>query len=84
MAARAVAAAYADYLAGGCDDGGPAAAMLALAAGVLQDLGELARQQLEEGRRRAFDDAVADALCIQAVAADRAAFPRPRRGLRSV
>lgn len=75
-AAQACAAAVAAYLAAGGDDASPPAAMAAFAIGVLQDLGDVARQQ-------DFGEAVVEAERARAVAEDRAAWPRPGR-LRAV
>lgn len=77
VAAQAVAAAVAAWLEAGGDDAAPAAAMAVLAVGVLQDLaGQL--------RRLDVGEAVIEASCERAVEQDRAAWPRPCRGLRAV
>lgn len=75
VAAQAVTASLAAWLAAGGDDAAPAAAMSVLAVGVLQDLAGLAR-------RLDFGDAVVDEACDRAVERDRAS--RPGRRLRAV
>jgi hypothetical protein len=78
VAAQAVAAALAAYLAAGGDDASGPAVMSTMALGVLTDLGGMARR-LDVG------EAVIEAERARAVAEDRAACPRPRGGhLRAV
>lgn len=73
-AARDVTVAVSAWLAAGGDEAGPQAAVAALAIGTLQG----AVRHLD------FGEAAIEAACDRAVAEDRAAFPRPRRGLRAV
>lgn len=71
--AQFVMAAVAAYLAAGGDDSAPPAAMAAMAISAFENAGATARH-LDVG------EAVIEEACARAVAADRAARPRPRGG----
>ena len=68
---QAVPPAFAAYLASGCDDTSPAAAMLGLVLGVIRHLEETVRH-IDLG-----EEVIAEA-CARAVEQDRAAWPRGR------
>jgi len=75
VAVKAAPAAYAAYLASGCDDTAPAAAMLDLVLGVIRHLDETLR-------RCDVGEVAIEAAITRAVAEDRES--RPGRRLRAV